>query len=156
MNEKVKEQFKRVQRWYELLKNIHTNMEYDQNSDYYQDVIYAFFQNCWHLKDWIINSKAIDPKTVYSFIDLNNDLKICRDLANGSKHLLITKPSVNSNMKINKHEYKISIAGNLKREMTYRIDGLPGVDIFTIATSCYYQWREFLISQGVSEEELIP
>lgn len=147
---KAAEQFKRVERWYKLLEKVSTGIERNQDSNYYEDIVYAFFQNCWHLKDWIINSKTLDTKIVHNFIHSNKDLEICRDLANGSKHLVINKPSVSSDIKINKREYSLTIGrGDPEIKVTYWIEGIPGVDAFSLATNCYAQWKVFLINQGV-------
>ena len=44
------EQLKRVERW---LSRIRHSSKHDRNQ--YEDFLWAFFQNCWHLKDWIMN-----------------------------------------------------------------------------------------------------
>jgi hypothetical protein len=83
------EQLKRVERW---LSRIQKN-ESDQIE--HQDFLYAFFQNCWHLKDWIKNDDALPPKIrcgIEDDIKRYGSLLTCADLANRSKHLVLTKP----------------------------------------------------------------
>jgi hypothetical protein len=58
------------------------------------DDLYFFFQNCWHLKDWIRNDVSI-PKALRNLIvrevETTERLLICADIANGSKHLALKK-----------------------------------------------------------------
>jgi hypothetical protein len=82
-----KEQLSRVQRLLDKIKN------QDGGTEEYIDNVWAFFQNCWHLKDWIKNDAAV-PAAVRASIEQEvkqyDSLKICADLANRSKHLKLT------------------------------------------------------------------
>jgi hypothetical protein len=56
----------------------------------FQDMVWAFFQNCWHVKDWLLN----DPLVNQVIKDAVNDrvhqsvvLKVCQEMCNGTKHL---------------------------------------------------------------------
>jgi hypothetical protein len=56
----------------------------------FQDMMWAFFQNCWHLKDWVKNDPLASEANKASVIRKAHDselLKICRDLCNATKHL---------------------------------------------------------------------
>jgi hypothetical protein len=57
----------------------------------FQDMMWAFFQNCWHVKDWIKNDLLVPKATKDAAIDLaeqqSPDLKMCQQLCNGTKHL---------------------------------------------------------------------
>ena len=61
----------------------------------YQDDVWAFFQNCWHLTDWVENDSELKS-------DLRKRIRkawlastllnmVCRDMANGTKHLALRK-----------------------------------------------------------------
>ena len=83
-----KEQYDRTKRWYEEFKKINNKKEHIRNTQYEDDIVYAFFQNCYHLKDWIKNDDKIKTrKNVERFIEENKCLSICSDICNGSKHL---------------------------------------------------------------------
>lgn len=67
----------------------------------YEDDLWSFFQNCWHLKDWIKN----DPKVsdvIKSNIGVEiyqyESLRICADLANRSKHLVLRNIRIDANI----------------------------------------------------------
>lgn len=58
------------------------------------DNLLSFFQNCWHLKDWVKNDQSV-PKAVRDAIvqevERTDRMLYCADLANGSKHLVLTR-----------------------------------------------------------------
>jgi hypothetical protein len=54
-----------------------------------QDFMWAFFQNCWHLKDWIRGDVSVSRdinRAIQSAAHQSWALGICSDLANGTKH----------------------------------------------------------------------
>ncbi len=66
----------------------------DRGTLEYSDDIWAFFQNCWHMKDWIKNDPML-PNSVKDNIEREvenyDSLMISADLTNRSKHLALTK-----------------------------------------------------------------
>ena len=91
---KYLEQFDRVKRWYQRFVTIDEGRQHSLPSDNYQDEVYAFFLNCYHLKDWIKNDESIGvaEAEVEDFINNNNDLKLCGDICNNNKHLTLDSP----------------------------------------------------------------
>ena len=89
---KFLEQFKRVERYLEKIES------QDRDSTAYDDDLWSFFQNCHHLKDWIINDQTVSDKikgikggNIEDFVNKNEALRICADLANRSKHLRLDR-----------------------------------------------------------------
>jgi hypothetical protein len=82
------DQFARVKRYLVRIES--------QNRDptEYDDDLWSFFQNCWHLKDWVKNDSSLRPGLRHKFRgkELKKTLKecpsikICADLANRTKH----------------------------------------------------------------------
>lgn len=62
------EQVERIKRWNEILNDIRVSNSPEDRADYQVDCIYAFYINCFHLKDWLIKSKAIDKMKLNNFI----------------------------------------------------------------------------------------
>ena len=60
-----------------------------------RSLLYAFFQNCWHLKDWIKNDAAA-PSTLVDHIEDHckqyRSLLLSADVAKGTKHLTLNRP----------------------------------------------------------------
>lgn len=59
---KYQEQFERMKRWYERIKKIEQGRPHNLPSDHYHDEVYAFFMNCYHLRDWIEKDKTVEPR----------------------------------------------------------------------------------------------
>ncbi len=77
-------QYDRMERGYTRL-----NEPYQSSTDY-EDDIQHYFQDCWHLKDWIkndINLSQFVRGNIEVEVNGHKSLRIVADLANGSKHL---------------------------------------------------------------------
>jgi hypothetical protein len=109
------QQWRRVGRLFARFEQTARGRDHDRESDYYQDEAYAFFQNCYHLKDWLKNdaaSAAAVADDIEQFISVSRALSICADLANGSKHLRITRqPRVDASTKIGKRQFGLTLGG---------------------------------------------
>lgn len=152
MDKGYKEQFKRVKRWHKRLEEIYLGMDHTCDSDYYEDVLYAFFQNCFHLKDWLIESGAINKSRVDSFIESDDDMKICRDLCTASKHLKIGhRPSIDKDIRIKNRNFSLELGtGKSKISVIYWIEAAGGVyHAFDVATRCLNLWENFLKGENL-------
>ncbi len=82
-------QFERVARTF---KRVLDNQ--NRNPVEYEDDVWCFFQNCWHLKDWIKNDSQGVAKATRQKIDVEVNsrpaLVMMGDLANKSKNLKLT------------------------------------------------------------------
>jgi hypothetical protein len=61
----------------------------NKNREEYEDFLWAFFQNCWHLRDWIENDTSIRRSkrgAILLAVDQSKVLAICQCIANRSKH----------------------------------------------------------------------
>jgi hypothetical protein len=93
-------QYERMIRWYKKFEEIDYN--YQNKLDEYLDIAYAFFMNCYHLKDWIINDTNIDlPRNdVEEYVNITECLSVCADICNGLKHLRLDRPKSDKEPKI--------------------------------------------------------
>jgi len=79
-----REQYNRMKRWHTRLS------ESTAVDDRRSDDFHAFFICCFHLKDWLRADSSVGDgirDAVAGFVDRNLWLRLCADLANGSKHL---------------------------------------------------------------------
>jgi len=70
-------------------KNVSKKISEKMKDDYHH-----FFQDCFHLKDWIINDDELSNQIkneVENFINTSKYLKHVADIANASKHLKLTR-----------------------------------------------------------------
>lgn len=68
--------------------------DHNRASVEYDDDLWSFFQNAWHLKDWIENDGTLDKNIRKAIVDEAHrtfELQVCADIAVGTKHLSLTK-----------------------------------------------------------------
>jgi hypothetical protein len=145
------EQYRRMMRSYERFASIDRGRAYDPSSENYNDDVFAFFLNCYHLKDWIKNDEGagvIAQTDVEGFISSSYPLKLCADICNSHKHLRLKSSR--------SHEYprlamtRYSVHGGTPPTITvkYEIETSSGpMDAFTLATQCLSEWQSFIHSK---------
>ncbi|MEI6841842.1 MAG: hypothetical protein WCK53_11285 [Methanomicrobiales archaeon] len=151
---KYLEQFERVKRFYQRIKEIDEGRTHDRLSDFYYDVILMFFMNCHHLKDWIKNDESLPGPTrkkAETIVTDNECLRYCADIANGVKHLKLAKTRrFEDDIQKGPTEYKLDLSGDGKNntpiisaKFTYIKNGQV-TDAFTLATQCLQKWEELV------------
>lgn len=79
---------------YELMKRSYARLSKTYASSIeYDDDLQHFFQDCWHLKDWIKNDTSVTKRlrdAIEGEVKAHKSLRIAADLANGCKHLART------------------------------------------------------------------
>lgn len=137
----------RVQRDYEGLE--------DLDDVEFQDMMWSFFQHCWHVKDWLQHDPLASPAQKAAAIALAHQsggpLMICRDLCNGAKHLNLSHPSSGAGAS---HLYvDMNVVPGLGRfEIDCIIDDGHGTPISgkRLALDCIAEWGRILESQGLA------
>ena len=89
------EQLERTKRYHRRIQEIYSGIysSSGHSKEAYDDDVVSFFIHCYHVRDWIVhlNRLGITARQVDSFIDSHRELRICTDLANGSKHCKLTR-----------------------------------------------------------------
>ncbi|MBS3136500.1 hypothetical protein J4401_06100 [Candidatus Woesearchaeota archaeon] len=155
------EQFARVNRWKERLDKIRFSNSPESNLDYHYDFIYAFFTNCYHLRDFLRHSKVIQTNLVDDFFANNKEMQICRDICNESKHCILDTPSIGAKIPdTNKKSAKGWAGVFLIREYDYFqntlkndnpiknikyvvLADLEKYNVFELADKCCQLWSSF-------------
>ncbi len=109
-------QLARVRRWHARLRTA--------DPDDYLDFIYAFFQNCNHLADWMASDAPVVAARVQALVASTTELRVCRDICNATKHFALDRPP--------------KVAGGFADGREYRPESWPtdhpgGFPIFVIA-----------------------
>ncbi len=140
------EQLERVRRFFARLSNENRDaVEYD-------DDLWSFFQNCWHFKDWLKNDPAV-PTHITKRVEKDaNDkpaIKICADLANRSKHVVLTRIRVDA--KITSRDTTVFIGGTKESPDTFSVSE----HTITLGDGSIHQARD-VAKQAICEwEELL-
>ncbi len=133
-NERWVEQYRRVHRWYERLKQ---PMPASRSGplaplDYY----YAFFLNCYHLQDWLGKDTDWPHLKEKEHAPLGPNFVLCANIANANKHL-------NSDPHLNQVDW---VEWDQRRDVW---NGGPrawidGRDALDLASKCVEKWDEYI------------
>jgi len=93
MQSNYQDQAKRVIRSFNKLYRKNVKIVDDRIIDNY----YHFFQDCYHLKDWLINDKGINKEDVNLHFNVSI-LKITQSIATFAKHFMIKNPNMIKNI----------------------------------------------------------
>ena len=124
------------------------------------DLIYAFFMNCYHLRDWLIRSGAATKDDVDDHIDHSDALRWCRDICNGMKHFKLDadKRTTTYQSWTTASESKVVVSGSPDRPEPVAgfywsfVDPPTGTtrDMFQLADACMKDWATFLKKTSVA------
>jgi hypothetical protein len=56
------------------------------------DFLYAFFQNCYHLTDWLISTGEATRPEIDAFVKGSMEMQLCKSVCNATKHLHLNRP----------------------------------------------------------------
>ena len=130
-------QLDRVRRWH--LRLIEAAL---QGSPDLEDFAYSIFQNCYYLREWAEKTSDVPTHDLGVLFSQSHELRLCRDLCNGTKHLTISRPRVDANCSIGR-EYD---PGNPSRFRLFVIaDDKYG--LLELANTCMKRWEEFFDKQ---------
>ena len=136
------DQFMRMERWLERLLRSHSNFHLNDQEGWHEfwDTAFAFFQNAYHLKDWIALEHPGLKNTIEQFVADNPHLRYCADICNGTKHREVTK----------RHHIPSHLAGireytpNEPTRQRLLILGPDGPKpVIPLAIACVDAWRVF-------------
>ncbi|PWT72243.1 MAG: hypothetical protein C5B59_16190 [Bacteroidetes bacterium] len=132
-------------RWFIRLSNFDfVNFEKKTIEDR-DDTLYACFQNIFCLRDWIILDGDINPVLAHRFVDSNIEMKICRDIANGTKHHSLKDSSMKQEITVNR-EIRRYEKGHSHYQVTFEVDG-HFYEAKELAENCIKLWDEFISAQ---------
>jgi hypothetical protein len=149
------EQFERIRRWHERLQPIAEGTVQVESYDQHRDDMFAFFMNCYHLKDWIKNDSSVPHlnKLVEAYINESPALSLCADICNGLKHLVLNNSRSGSNPEISPRDYRRIDSSNTDGKIGAAIlisAGDKNYDAFELAGRCIDEWELFLLKNDIS------
>ena len=142
------QQLERLERKYHTLIQSRDAIA-DSNIDEIRDLLLSFFQDCWHMKDWVIKSTGTDQQKLQSFLSASLEMNMCREICNTAKHLILDRQTPLPQARLaNFTDIRVPLA--LAREYEPSGDKLTFLfkqqkyDAFELAGKCLDFWHEFL------------
>lgn len=145
---KCDEQIDRARRWYERLREITDGRKHGRSPEFARDEACAFFQNCYHVKDWIINDEALTISdkinVVEQFINESPRLSLCADLCNATKHLVLERHRSGQHPAVTHADIGIDVSAEIQR-VRFWVSTASGttLDALDLAAHCLSEWDRF-------------
>ncbi len=140
-------QWQRLQRWHRRTLQAQEKSRRQELDLEGIDTVIAFFQNAYHLRDWLLASRP-DLQSELSILFRNSfEMGACRDICNGFKHKSVNRPSHDPDFNLYRKYDHFEIEG--LSPVKYRIAFAHGshirkFDLFELIASVYQQWKDFL------------
>lgn len=138
------EQWQRVQRWNARLQTL--AQARTCVPDDLIDHALAVLQNCFVMRDWLLVDFPSQPP-VKDFFASTQELGLCRDIVNGSKHLRIKDPSLDPAHRLHREYVPAPLDGSRASgyELTVAWGGNGGtMDLLELTSRCVDQIAGFL------------
>lgn len=142
-----REQFNRVLRFLARIQGE------ERNAVDYDDDLWSFFQNVWHLKDWVRNDPSI-PKDVRDRVvdsaESSEVLQVCADLANRSKHFKLTNKRKDA--EVTSRNTTVFPGQGRPSESTHIVTLDDGTQLVAqeLAVSAFQAWEKIFLEEGLS------
>lgn len=142
------DKYRGMLRAYERLKRISTNNGNAISNTESRDTTEDFFNQCYHLKDWLKNDKTLSiKKDVEAFVTKSTALSLAADYCNSFKHGGLDRNSRSGKdlEKINTHiNFNLTTRGFIaSSQLEITISG-EKYDSLKLAEKCIKDWDKFL------------
>jgi hypothetical protein len=117
------------------------------------DLIQSFFECVHHMKDWLGNDPAsgVSKRQGDALINSSSVLAICADLANGSKHLVLTNPRTGDHSTtIARNDVTVFVGTGTSSHRFYIASAGVEHDALAIAEAAVSEWENFLSGRGLA------
>jgi len=147
-------QWERVKRWYNQVLEIEQKSLKQELNSYDIDIIIAFFQNSYHMRDWLLASDPELKPKLDNLFQSSFEMGACRDICNGFKHKSYKKPTHDPDFNLYREYDHFEIEGVSPAK--YRIvfadgtDDIREFDLFELVATIYQILQDFL-----DKEELV-
>jgi hypothetical protein len=145
------EQLDRIKRLEEDLQRF--SVATDDNFEKAIDAFTSFFIQCYHLRDWLVESRY-SRRDIDIFISNSFSLSLCRDMANKQKHKTIDKYEPQNHLVEHKIDENSNILTSIvrywdpfRKENRFGIDVEEFgtlIDVIDLADKCVSEWERFL------------
>lgn len=147
-----REHWERVKRWFARLQMIREKSLRSELAPEDIDTIIAYFQNSYHMRDWIVDSLPALSDKLTTFVDSNFEIGASRDICNGLKHKRLNNPTHDADFNFyREYDHFLAEASPNRSPIFYRFvfadgDGIRKFDAFELAQKCQQLWIEFIES----------
>jgi hypothetical protein len=150
------EQWERVQLGLGRVEAIYRGRPETEGTEGARYDLFAFFVTCFHLCDWIENDPDLAEEVgngVGEHLSGSEDLKVCADLANRTKHSALTRATRTGDPSTGPSGNDVTITpGTSVSHAFWVTSGGAERDALGLARGCIASWREFLVRHDLDTE----
>ena len=136
--------FKRMDRW--KVRVIEAASSYE-DTDFHDvfDFVLAYFVWCHSMREWLINSKAIDKNKLDTELAKYEEWPLCRDIANRSRHFELRMNPKDKDWSIGR-EYDIfsKMSGQKMRHVLFLVSDDEKYDVVELVGRTQRMWRDIV------------
>jgi hypothetical protein len=141
-------QMARIRRWHERVIQAANSGSLDL-----EDFVFLFFQNCYLLREWLLKTSNVDHKDIEALFASMPQLRVCRDICNGTKHLTLNNPSVDPDFSIGREYDPSSPSGHRLFIIAHGTKDWAAngkYDLLQLSSDCVDAWAAFIAKQNVT------
>jgi hypothetical protein len=118
------------------------------------DCIFAFFQTCYHFRDWLQESGEVPQADIETLFSTSLELQVCRDFCLAAKHMRIrNKKSADPDFYLFRewdHFHVPRPDDGPDAPCLLRLRAKEHTfDLFELADRCQFIWQQFLCRRGL-------
>jgi hypothetical protein len=152
-------QLDRVRRFLNRVEQVNKPDGWTMSDVDFQDMMWAFFQNCWAVSDWLRHdplASDVQKSAAWEMVKKSKHLIICQDICNGTKHLKLTTPHSGVGAQHLHISTKITPGEDVASQMDCVVDDGYGNEIagMQLARECIVEWERILSSQKLAIERM--
>jgi len=136
-------QYDRMRRWHDRLRTADWSVPSVREERL--DDAYAFFQNCFALRDWLFATGEVAKEVASGAVAESLALRLCRDLCNATKHFDLSRPST----------LGFTIGRQYRAQPFVVFEDADGrqdlFEVVALADQCVAEWDAFLAARGLLE-----
>jgi hypothetical protein len=146
----VVEHWRRLQRWEERFEKLCIAGKVPASIDVVDHAV-VVLMNCFNMRDWLLNAWTGDRSEIDALFS-SWELQVCRDVANGIKHLDISRPSVDAHHEVVRVYNPWPRPGEPREELVLHADGRSS-ELAAFSRACVMQVRRWLEARDLTTDK---
>ena len=138
-------QWHRVRRWH---SRVQTGEPVDR-----EDFLYAFFQNCASLRDWLKYDRpeSLEQRELEDLVKNHVELRLCQDISNATKHLQLSDPKMRREFAQAREYVPAPVKGGSPSSTIVLLADGQKYDALVLVDRCVEIWRSFLKTHSLDQ-----
>lgn len=113
------------------------------------DIVLTFFINCYHVRDWLERSGALEKSTIDQLFRDSASLRACADIANIAKHFdLTSSPRLTYQLSFAREYVGVGHGWFGKDARLVILSDGKTIDVLELVEKCELEWLHFFTQNG--------